>query len=119
MKVNERLGFFTSKDIRVVVINGESPLTNKFWVERRRIEIEVYSDPGMNLANMLVGTRDLNDTSLKCSDVLISGGNVVVSNPGVVVLDAQGVLKSKLHIPDFNQITASVKDVERLVGLSG
>ena len=56
IKVNENLGFFTSRDVRVVVVNGEPPMTNKIWIEQNNLEIEVFSDPNLEIANVLMGT---------------------------------------------------------------
>ena len=119
VQVNRRLAFFTSKDIRVVVINRDQPLTNKVWVERRHLEMEVYSDPKLEVVSEVVGTRDISETNLHVKEGVYFHENRALPNPGVVVFDKTGVLKSKLIIPDLNDITATCQDVERICGMIG
>ena len=101
-------------------MNGEPPLTNKVWAERRNIEIEVLSDPSLNFVNMMVGSRNINESSLKTiGGMHVPGDRILLPNPGVVLLDRHGVLKSKLFLPNLNQVTASVRDIEEIIQETG
>ena len=119
VQVNRRLAYFTTRDIRVVIINREQPLTNRAWAERRHLEIEVYSDPKLMIASEVSGTRDITETDLHLIEGVEFHQPKRLPNPGAFVFDRKGVLKSKLMIPDLNNITAKCNDVERICGLSG
>ena len=116
LKVNGNLSFFTSRDVRVVVINGEPPMTNKNWIEQRNLEIEVFSDPSLEVGTVLMGTRDWNELLLS-KGIRLSSPYPIIS-PGVVLLNNLGVLKNKLTVPDPSNVTATLRDVERMAGLS-
>ena len=118
LKINENLGFFTSRDVRVIVVNGESPFTNKIWIEQRNLEIEVFSDPSLELAKLLVGIRDLNDILFNTKGIRL-GAPYFISNPGVVLLNEEGIFKNKMIIQNFEKITNSMTEVARMAGLTG
>ena len=119
VQVNRRLAFFTSRDIRVVIINREIPLTNKVWAERRSLEIEVYADPQLKIVGEIVGIRDITETNLHLKEGVDFHQPHALPKPGAFVFDKLGTLKSKLTIPDLNNITATCRDVERICGISG
>ena len=93
------------------------PLTNKNWTEQRHLEIEVFSDPKLDLSSVVVGTRDLNEYFLNLKGARL-GGKYLVPLPGVALFNNHGILKAKLLIPDPNDITTSVYDVQRMAGLT-
>ena len=80
--------------------------------------MEVFSDPKLELSTMLIGTCDLAAQLLAEKGARL-GAPLPGPNSGIVILSKDGVVKSKLLIPDPGNISLTVKDIERMAGLTG
>jgi hypothetical protein len=88
------------------------------WVQRRNLEMEVLSDPKLELSTMLIGTCDLSEYFLTSKSVRL-GAPLLGAKAGIAIISKEGILKSRLVVPDIGNVLLTVKDIERMAGLIG
>jgi hypothetical protein len=115
--INEKLAKFNSNDIRVIIVDKDNPLTNRRWGEYFSLEIETFSDLSLSLSKMLVGTRNIRD-SLIASHTLDIGGEYIVPNFGVALLDSQGKLLSRCILSETEFLNLEPTEVLLRLGLN-
>ncbi len=115
--INKNLGFFTSRNVRVAIVCKETPSAMVEWINSLHLELEVFSDFDGLLTENLVGYLDFTKFLFDNKQVKL-GGQVVVPNPGFVLVGSDAKIRKKMILSDPKKIEISVKDVEKFAGLS-